>query len=48
MIYKITYNEGDEINKVCEVEADSKSKAIVLFWLDHAEADDISKVEKVG
>lgn len=47
MKFKITYVEGDTINKTCEVEAQSKSKAMVQFWLDHPEADDVSKVERV-
>lgn len=47
MTFKITYTEGYTINKTCEIEADSKQKAMLLFWLDHAEASDVSKVERV-
>lgn len=47
MKFKITYVEGDTINKTCEVEAESKAKAMVQFWVDHAEASDVSKVERV-
>lgn len=47
MIYKITYVEGDTINKTCEIEAESKAKAMVVFWVDHPEASDVSKVERV-
>lgn len=47
MTFKITYTEGDTINKTCIVEAESKSKAMVAFWLEHPEASDVSKVEKV-
>lgn len=47
MTFKITYTEGDTINKTCEIEAESRAKAMTLFWLDHAEASDVSKVEKV-
>ena len=48
MKFKITYSEGDTINKTCEVEAESKAKAMTLFWLDHVEANDVSKVERVA
>lgn len=47
MIFKITYTEGDTINKTCEIEATSKQKAMIFFWADHAEASDVSKVERV-
>lgn len=47
MMFKITYTEGDTINKTCEIEAGSKSQAMIAFWLDHPEASDVSKVEKV-
>lgn len=47
MKFKITYSEGDTINKTVEIEAPNKAAAITAFWLDHAEADDVSKVEKV-
>lgn len=47
MKFKITYSEGDTINKTCEIEADSKSQAMVAFWIEHYEANDVSKVEKV-
>ena len=47
MKFKITYNEHDTINKTCEIVAESKSKAMVQFWLDHPEADDVSKVERI-
>lgn len=47
MKYKITYNEGDTINKTCEVEAQSRSKAMVNFWVEHPEVSDITKVERV-
>lgn len=47
MKFKITYSEGDTINKTVIVEAKNKSAAIMTFWLDHADANDVSKVEKV-
>lgn len=47
MKFKITYSEGDTINKTCEIEASCKAAAILLFWTEHADADDMSKVEKV-
>ena len=47
MKFKITYVEGDTINKTCEVEAASRSKALIQFWVDHPEASDVSKVERV-
>lgn len=47
MIYKITYSEGDTINKTVEIKAESKQKAMLFFWVDHPEANDVSKVEKV-
>lgn len=47
MTFKITYTEGDTINKTCEIEAEGKAKATTLFWVEHPEASDISKVEKL-
>lgn len=47
MIYKIKFTEGDTINDSVEIEAENQSKAMVQFWLDHPEASDVSKVEKV-
>lgn len=47
MKYKITYVEGDVINKTCEIEAGSRSKALITFWVKHPEASDVSKVERV-
>ena len=47
MIFRITYVEGDRINKICEIESTCKSAAGIAFWLDHPEASDISKVEKI-
>lgn len=47
MTFKVTYTEGDTINKTCEIEAGSRSKAMIQFWVDHPEASDISKVERV-
>lgn len=47
MTFKVTYTEGDTINKTCEIEAVSRSKAMIQFWVDHPEASDISKVERV-
>lgn len=47
MKYKITFLENDRINSTCVVEAESKSKAMVAFWVDHPEASDVSKVEKL-
>lgn len=48
MTYKITYVEGDTINKTVEIKADSRSQAMVIFWAEHFEATDVSKVEKVA
>lgn len=47
MIYRITYVEGDTINKTIDIEASSRQKAMLIFWSSHAEASDVSKVEKV-
>ena len=47
MKFKITYSEGNTINKTCEVEAEARSKAMVKFWVEHQEASDITKVERV-
>lgn len=47
MKFKITYVEGDTINKTCEVDAGSRSKALIEFWVQHPEASDVSKVERV-
>lgn len=47
MKYKITYLENDRINSTCEIEAESKARAMIAFWIDHPEASDVSKVEKV-
>ena len=46
--YKVTYSEGDSINKTCEIEAEGKSKAMIKFWVEHPEADDVSKVERIA
>lgn len=43
--YKLTYNEGDTINKTCVIEASSMSIAIVNFWLTYPEATDLIKAE---
>lgn len=47
MTFKITYSEGDTVNKTVEIEAEGKAKAMIQFWLDHPEADDVSKVERI-
>lgn len=45
--YKVTYSEGDTINKTATIEAGSRSKAMIEFWVQFPEATDISKVERV-
>lgn len=47
MKFRITYSEGDTVNKTVEVEAEGKARAVLRFWLDHPEADDVSKVERM-
>ena len=47
MKFKITYNEADTINKTAIVEAAGRAKAMIKFWVEHPEADDVSKVERV-
>ncbi len=48
MKFKITYSEGDTINKTEIVEANCKANAMLAFWLDHPEANDVAKVERVN
>lgn len=47
MQFKITYTEGDVSDMTVEIEAGCRQKAMLLFWVDHPEASDVSKVEKV-
>lgn len=47
MKFKVTYVEGDTINRTCEIEASSRQKVMLLFWVYHPEASDVSKVERV-
>lgn len=44
--YKVTYNEGDHINKTEEVEANSLHEALVAFTMTHVNAD-FTKIEEV-
>ena len=43
--YKITYNEGDHINKTTEVEANSLHDALVIFHVTNQNADFTSAEE---
>lgn len=45
--FKITYSEGDTINKTAEVEAASAVIAVVNFTMSHPNASDIKSVVEV-
>lgn len=45
--FKITYIEGDTINKTEIVEAEAIVDALVVFTMSHLNINDIAKVEEV-
>ncbi len=45
--FKITYIEGDTINKTAVLETPSILEALVIFTLEHHDIKDISSVEEV-
>lgn len=45
--FKITYSEGDTINKTAEVEAASATVAVVNFTMSHPNHNEITSVEEV-
>ena len=46
MMFKITYTEGDTINKTCEIEAENGREAVTVFQIENPNAEVVS-VEEV-